>query len=853
VSNFLGAVQIEGAFFIVVVHLFSFFFSLFSFSNYICSMLYFIEVVLPLAVSKTFTYQVSEAEFHYIQIGMRVAVPFGKTKIYTALVLDKNNTPPQLYEAKEIHQILDEKPVVNLQQIEHWKWIASYYMCSLGEVFRSALPSGYILESETIISAKENIEIDSNELKDDEYLILEALKSQSSITVQEVIKILGKKTVFPIINRLLAKGALVLQEEISEQYKPKLVRYIKLHESFLQQEQLAELLEILSKAKKQRELVLHYFQLQAREKAPISVKKLIETSGSSAAIVKSLVDKTIFEEYYIAQDRVAFDKEDDSQFTLSEAQQVAFDSIQENFKTFDVNLLHGVTASGKTEIYIKLLEQYIKEGKQVLFLLPEIALTTQLVQRLTAYFGNEVAVFHSKYTNNERIEVWNQVLENSPKAKVVIGVRSALFLPFSNLGCIIVDEEHEQTFKQNDPAPRYHARDAAIVLAKQHGAKVVLGSATPSLETYNNVQTNKYGLTELKVRYGNVVLPEIQLVDLKDKYFRKKMSGHFSDELLEEITETLSKGEQVILFQNRRGFSPYVECMTCGHVPHCPSCDVSLTYYKFKNQLRCHYCGHSIANPTHCHSCQSVDVTSKGFGTEQIEMELKSLFPEKNIGRMDQDTTRGKFGFEKIIDSFKNREIDVLVGTQMLAKGLDFDNVTLVGILNADNLLNQPNFRAYERAYQMMIQVSGRAGRSEKKGKVVIQTYNPYHNTIQQVLGNDYMGMYKEQIYERQNFKYPPFFRLVKLTLKHRDFDKLKEGSMWIYNVLSQNLDMPVLGPEEPAINRIRNEYIRTIMVKIPVKKHLGNTKKNIAKVLMSFEAVPQYRSIKVKVDVDVY
>ena len=816
-------------------------------------MLYFIEVVLPLAVSKTFTYQVSEAEFHYIQIGMRVAVPFGKSKIFTALVLNKSNNPPQLYEAKEIHQILDEKPVVNYLQIEHWKWIAAYYMCSLGEVFRSALPSGYILESETIISAKDNSEIDTNELKDDEYLILEALKSQTSITVQEVIKILGKKTVFPIINRLLAKGALVLQEEISEQYKPKLVRYIRLQDEFLQQERLAELLEVLSKAKKQRELVLHYFQLQAREKTPISVKKLIETSGSSSAIVKSLVDKTIFEEYYIAQDRVAFNKEENSHFSLSEAQLSAFESIRENLKSYDVNLLHGVTASGKTEIYIKLLEEYIKDGKQVLFLLPEIALTTQLVQRLTAYFGNEVAVFHSKYTNNERIEVWNQVLENSPKAKVVIGVRSALFLPFSNLGCIIVDEEHEQTFKQQDPAPRYHARDAAIVLAKQHGAKVVLGSATPSLETFYNVQTKKYGLTELKVRYGNVVLPEIQLVDLKDKYFRKKMSGHFSDELLEEITETLSKGEQVILFQNRRGFSPYVECMTCGHVPHCPSCDVSLTYYKFKNQLRCHYCGYTIANPTHCHSCQSVDLTTKGFGTEQIEMELKTLFPEKNIGRMDQDTTRGKFGFEKIIDSFKNREIDVLVGTQMLAKGLDFDNVTLVGILNADNLLNQPHFRAYERAYQMMMQVSGRAGRSEKKGKVVIQTYNPYHNTIQQVLNNDYMGMFKEQIYERQNFKYPPFFRLIKLTLKHRDFDKLKEGSMWLYNVLSQNLDMPVLGPEEPAINRIRNEYIRTIMVKIPVQKHLGNNKKNIAKVLMSFEAISQYRSIKVKVDVDVY
>lgn len=816
-------------------------------------MLFFIEVVLPLAVSKTFTYQVSEAEFHYIQIGMRVAVPFGKTKIYTALVIDKNNNPPQLYDAKEIHQILDEKPVVNTNQIEHWKWIASYYMCSLGEVFRSALPSGYILESETIISAKADKEIHSDELKDDEYLILEALKTQSSITIQEVIKIVGKKTVFPIINRLLAKGALVLQEEISEQYKPKLVRYIRLQDEFLQQERLAELLEVLSKAKKQRELVLHYFQLQAREKAPISVKKLIETSGSSSAIVKSLVDKTIFEEYYITQDRVSFEKEEDSGFTLSEAQQTAFDSIQDNFKSFDVNLLHGVTASGKTEIYIKLLEQYIQKDKQVLFLLPEIALTTQLVQRLTAYFGNEVAVFHSKYSNNERIEVWNQVLENSPKAKVVIGVRSALFLPFSNLGCIIVDEEHEQTFKQHDPAPRYHARDAAIVLAKQHGAKVLLGSATPSLETYYNVQSKKYGLTELKVRFGNVVLPEIQLVDLKDKYFRKKMSGHFSDELMESISEALSNNEQVILFQNRRGFSPYVECMTCGHVPHCPSCDVSLTYYKFKNQLRCHYCGHTIANPTHCHSCQSVDLTTKGFGTEQIEMELKTLFPEKNIGRMDQDTTRGKFGFEKIIDSFKNREIDILVGTQMLAKGLDFDNVTLVGILNADNLLNQPNFRAYERAYQMMMQVSGRAGRSEKKGKVVIQTYNPYHNTIQQVLSNDYIGMYKEQIYERQNFKYPPFFRLVKLTMKHRDFDKLKEGSLWLYNVLAQNLNMPVLGPEEPAISRIRNEYIRTIMIKIPIESHLGKTKQTITRIQQSFEAVPQYRAIKVTINVDVY
>lgn len=816
-------------------------------------MLYFIEVVLPLAVSKTFTYQVSEAEFNYIQIGMRVAVPFGKTKIVTALVLDKNNIPPQLYEAKEIHQILDEQPVVNAFQIEHWKWIASYYMCSLGEVFRSALPSGYILESETQISAKENATVDFSELKDDEYLILEALQSQSSITIQDVIKILGKKTVFPIINKLLAKGALVLQEEISEQYKPKLVRYIKLQDAYLQPDKLAELLKELSSAKRQRELVLHYFQLHAQDKNPISVKQLIESSGISSTIIKSLVDKLIFEEYYIAHDRVVFDQATDSQFTLSAPQQKAYESIQQNLNHFEVNLLHGITASGKTEIYIKLLEYYVQQGKQVLFLLPEIALTTQLVQRLTAYFGNEVAVFHSKYTNNERIEVWNQVLEQSPKAKVVIGVRSALFLPFSNLGCIIVDEEHEPTYKQNDPAPRYHARDAAIVLAKQHQAKVLLGSATPSLETYYNVQTKKYGLTELNVRYGKVVLPEIFLIDIKDKYFRKKMTGHFSDELIEAIAETVTKGEQVILFQNRRGFSPYVECMTCGHVPHCPSCDVSLTYYKFKNQLRCHYCGYSMANPTHCHSCQSVDLTTKGFGTEQIEMELKTLFPEKNIGRMDQDTTRGKFGFEKIIDAFKNREVDILVGTQMLAKGLDFDNVTLVGILNADNLLNQPNFRAYERAFQMMTQVSGRAGRSEKSGKVLIQTFNPLHNTIQQVLGTDYLSMYKEQLYERQNFKYPPFYRLIKLTLKHRDFDKLKEGALWLYKVLAKSMPYPVLGPEEPAINRIRNEYIRTIMVKIPAQSNLGQAKTIVNKTRNSFEAIPQYRAIKMIINVDVY
>ncbi|MET0759486.1 MAG: primosomal protein N', partial [Flavobacterium sp.] len=567
-----------------------------------------------------------------------------------------------------------------------------------------------------------------------------------------------------------------------------------------------------------------------------------------------LIEKEIFEEYFLQEDRVNFlGKTKEEQLQLSTAQQTAFDEIQDSFTQKEVCLLHGVTASGKTEIYIKLIEDYLQTGKQVLYLLPEIALTTQLVGRLREYFGNKVGVFHSKYSNNERVEVWNQALANSEKAQIIIGTRSALFLPFYNLGFVIVDEEHEQTFKQIDPAPRYHARDAAIVLANFHKAKVLLGSATPSIETYFNAKSEKYGAVEISERYGNVMMPDIELVDLKDKYFRKKMSGHFSDTLIEEITTALSLGEQVILFQNRRGYSPLLECMTCGHVPQCQQCDVSLTYHKHKNQLRCHYCGYSIAKPTHCHSCSSVDLTTKGFGTEQIQLELTELFPTHKIGRMDQDTTRGKFGFEKIIDSFKNREIDILVGTQMLAKGLDFDNVTLVGIMNADNMLFHPDFRAFERSFQMMTQVSGRAGRSEKRGKVIIQTYNPNHNTIQQVTNNDYVGMYAEQLYERQIYKYPPFFKLIKLTLKHRDFDKLKEGSMWLYQVMQQNLNMPVLGPEEPPISRIRNEYIRTIMVKIPLNLSIGSTKKTIQKMLNSFEAVPQYRAIRVTVNVDFY
>jgi len=815
---------------------------------------FFAEVILPLSLAKTFTYRVSETEYNYIKKGMRVAVPFGKSKIYTALVIDTHQNQPTLYDAKEIHQILDEKPIVTEVQIAHWQWIASYYMCAIGDVYRGAMPSALLLESETTITQKTDVFVDESLLSDDEYLIYQALQQQSSLKIQDIIAILNKKNIFPVIQKLIDKNVLVLQEEMQESYKPKLIRYIRLHAKYESNQGLSELLEKLKSANKQKEIILTFFQLTASEKKPVTVKKLVESANSTSTTVKALIEKEIFEDYFIQEDRVNFfGNSKEEQLQLSEAQQKAFDGIKASFIQKEVCLLHGVTSSGKTEVYIKLIEEQLITGKQVLYLLPEIALTTQLVARLSSYFGNKVAVYHSKYNNNERLEVWKQVLQNSEKAQIVIGARSALFLPFHNLGFIIVDEEHEQTFKQVDPAPRYNARDASIVLANFHKAKVLLGSATPSIETYFNSKSGKYGLVEISERYGKVMMPEIELVDLKDKYFRKRMKGHFSDSLIEGIANALSLGEQVILFQNRRGYSPLLECMTCGHVPHCQQCDVSLTYHKHKNQLRCHYCGYSIAKPTHCHSCSSVDLTTKGFGTEQIQQELMELFPENKVGRMDQDTTRGKFGFEKIIEGFKNREVDILVGTQMLAKGLDFDNVSLVGIMNADNMLYHPDFRAFERSFQMMVQVSGRSGRSEKQGKVIIQTYNPNHNTIQHVTNNDYQGMYNEQLYDRQIYKYPPYFRIIKLTLKQRDFNKLKEGAMWLYQVMSLNLNMPVLGPEEPAISRIRNEYIRTIIIKIPQNVSVASTKKTIQKMLNSFDSVAQYRAIKVSVNVDFY
>ena len=780
---------------------------------------------------------------------MRVAVSFGKTKMYTGLVFNIHQIPPETYEAKEIHQILDENPIVTSIQLQNWQWIANYYMCSLGDVYRAALPSAFLLESETVVLKNESFS-DESILNDQEFLIYEALQHQSQLTIHQVVAILGKKKVLPIINELIQKNVVSVQEEIYEQYKPKMVKYIRLTSQYNSETGLQNLLEQLSRAKKQREAVLGYFQLSANKK-PIKAKQLEAKAAISAAVIKTLADKGVFELYHIQTDRINFKGETNILKELNEFQDKALTEIKMSFEEKEVVLFNGVTSSGKTEVYTKLIEDNLKSGKQILFLLPEIALTTQIISRLENYFGNQISVFHSKYSMNERVEVWNNVLNNKSKAQIILGARSSVFLPFSNLGLIIVDEEHETSYKQYEPSPRYHARDTAVVLAHQHKAKILLGSATPSIESYFNTQNGKYGLVELKRRFGNVQLPKIELIDIKEKHRKKKMKGHFSDRLLALIDETLENKEQIILFQNRRGFSPVLECTTCGVAPQCPNCDVSLTFHKYKNELKCHYCNYQRAKPNSCTACGSNTLDTKGFGTEQIELELKELYPDYKIGRMDLDTTRGKYGYQKIISAFEAREIDILVGTQMLSKGLDFDNVSLVGILNADTMLNFPDFRAHERSYDMMVQVSGRAGRSNKQGNVAIQTFNPYHQILQQVSTTNYAEMYKEQLQERWQYHYPPYYRLIKITLKHKDYSKVDGGISWLAKALQNVFKENVLGPTAPAVSRVRNQYIKNITIKIPPKQNLAITKQQINKVKNTFQSVKEFRPIRFIVDVD--
>ncbi len=812
----------------------------------------FVDIILPRPLQNLFTYRITPDEAHFLQPGMRVAVPFGKSKIATGIVAGIHRKQPTAYQVKDIYQILDKEAIVTEMQIKHWQWLAKYYMCTLGEVLKAALPAAFLLESETLVLKNKKFK-EEHLLNNDEFLIVEALEKQPVLPVKKIKDIVDKKRILPILNTLLGKNAIVLKEEVVEQYSPKLVKYVRLHHNYNNEEQLQYLLDNLSKAPQQRHAVLTYFSIKGITQKPVSKKKLREVSQVSSSVIKSLIEKEIFEIYTVQTDRVKYKNATEAIKKLTKHQNAAYEQINLHFEQNKVVLLKGITSSGKTEIYVKLISKTIKKGQQVLYLLPEIALTAQLILRLQKYFGNKIAVFHSKYSLNERVEVWKNVLLGKESAQIVLGVRSSVFLPFKDLGLIIIDEEHETSFKQFDPAPRYHARDAAVVLAHNHKANVLMGSATPSVESFYNVTQKKYALVELTERYKKVQLPEVNLIDIKEGFRKKRMKGHFSEALFKLIEDTLIENKQVILFQNRRGYSPIVECTSCGISPQCVNCDVSLTYHKLRNELQCHYCGYTIAMPKTCKACGNPTLNTKGFGTEQIEMEMKGLFPEANVGRMDLDTTRGKYGYEKIINAFQAREIDVLVGTQMLSKGLDFAHVAMVGVMNADNLLNFPDFRAHERCFQLLVQVSGRAGRAEKQGKVFIQTFNPYHLILQQVTTNDYTAMYKEQIYERHQYKYPPFVRMIGVTLKHKDFIKVNTAADWVYKSLFNVFKDGVLGPTSPAVGRIRNQYIKNLLIKLPTDIPLYKSKLAIQKIKNSFESIAEFRPVRFNVDVDPY
>jgi len=821
----------------------------------------FADVILPLAVPNLYTYRVPNDWNDLIKTGQRVVVQFGKNKLYTALVRKIHRNPPPGYQAKYIEDILDAKPIVNDIQLNFWDWITSYYLCTPGDVFNAALPSGLRFSSETRIVR--NDELSLEELTEDyftekEWKLVFSLQEKSELSIDEVVEILGIKSVQPIIQSLLTKGAARVKEEVREGYKPRTEAYVQLSSSITEKE-LQEIMATLEKrAYKQLEVLMAYMQLSEWHTGkPKNVKKskLLLQTESSASVLDQLVNKGILEVNMKEVSRLAYTEgEIQKANPLAEFQQEALVKIDTFFKEKDVVLLHGVTSSGKTELYMQLIERVINEGKQVLYLLPEIALTSQLVQRLKKRWGNKVGVYHSKYSDNERVEVWNALVKNEDvQYSVIVGTRSSLFLPFASLGLIIVDEEHDSSYKQQDPAPRYHARDSAIYLAHVHGAKVILGSATPSLESYYNAASGKYDLVELNVRYGGMEMPEIDVCNVAEERRKKLMKSIFSPFLLKNIEDALAKKEQVILFQNRRGFAPFVECNVCAHVPQCINCDVSLTYHKKADLLRCHYCGYSMSPPVSCPACGSPDIKVKGFGTEKVEEELLLFFPTAKVARMDLDSTRAKHAHSTIINQFEDREIDILVGTQMVTKGLDFDNVSIVGVLNADSGLHFPDFRSPEKSYQLMAQVSGRAGRKNKRGKVIIQTQNPEHPIIKQVVENNYMAMYTEQIEERKKFAYPPFTRLVELTLSSKNQDDLDALTPELALELKKKFgNERVLGPEYPVISRVNNYYLKNILIKIEKEKYSGKVKEMLTEVLHAFyKKGKEYARMRVRIDVD--
>lgn len=815
----------------------------------------YVDVIVPLPIAGQYTYSVPADLEDKVKAGCRIVVPFGSKKFYTAIVTSVHQNAPETYETKDLVEVLDTSPVLLKRQYDFWKWLADYYLCTLGDVYKAALPSGMKLESETLVVSNPEFEADKP-LPEKEQRILDLLSDDSEQCITQLEKASGIKNLLPVIKSLLEKEAIRVKEELKRSYKPRVEVRVRLTEGLQAEETVHRLFDTLARAPKQLALLMKYIELSGwsgEKKNPkeVSRKALLDATGATNSVFNGLVEKHIFETYTFEIGRLSEGPVETVGLNpLSMAQQRAYTEILAHFHQKNVCLLHGVTASGKTEIYIHLIQQAIQAGKQVLYLLPEIALTTQITERLRRVFGNRLGIYHSKFPDAERVEIWRKQLTDQDY-DVILGVRSSVFLPFRRLGLVIVDEEHENTYKQQEPAPRYHARNAAIMLASMFGAKTLLGTATPSIETYYNAVNGKYGWVQLTERHQQIQLPHIEVVDIKELARKKRMTAQFSPLLLQKIREALDQKEQVILFQNRRGFAPMIECRTCGWVPKCKNCDVSLTYHKGLNQLTCHYCGYTYQVPKSCPACGGVELMNRGFGTEKIEDDIKLIFPEARVARMDLDTTRTRTAYERIIADFEEGKTDILIGTQMVSKGLDFDRVSVVGILNADSMLNYPDFRSYERAFQLMAQVAGRAGRKNKQGLVVLQTKSPDLPLIHQVVANDYNGLYQTQIDERRLFKYPPFYRLIYVYLKHRKEEVLEQAADLMAGYLRNGLGERVLGPDRPPVSRIQTLFIRKIVVKIEQQASMSKVREYLQQVQRAIIEDERFRSLLVYYDVD--
>jgi primosomal protein N' (replication factor Y) (superfamily II helicase) len=816
----------------------------------------FVDVVLPVPIPQLFTYRVPRELADLVKIGSRVVVDFGKTRVLTAIIVKIHNSPPPKYQAKYISELLDIDPIVTKQQIWLFNWVAEYYMCNAGEVMNIALPAGLKISSMSKIQYNPDF-ANPELLTANEAELLEILKTQDSLNYEEVSRVIEQKDVNKAIKELVAKHAIIIFEELKDKYKPKIVKKIRLKRVYEGSDEILNLVDSLEKTTKQQEVLLEYLSNIPIQDLPnnnkLGVEKaLLKNGGVSESSLKTLIEKGVFEEFEVVVSRFNTPKVGiPKKFKLSDAQLNASNQIMSLYQEKDVVLFHGITGSGKTEIYIDLIQKVLSSGSQVLFLLPEIALTTQIVSRLQLVFGDTMGVYHSKFSDNERVEVWRGVLDG--KFQFVVGVRSSIFLPFDNLGLIIVDEEHEPSYKQFDPAPRYHARDVAIMLAHKQNSKVLLGSATPSIESYFQAKNDKYGLVELFERFGNAQLPEIQLIDIKKERKEKTLNREFSLPLLSAIENNINNKEQSIVFQNRRGYAPYINCQECNWIAHCDQCAVTLTYHLSSQQLVCHYCGHKEAMHKICPDCGSIKMKTIGVGTQKIEDDLQEILPNAKILRMDFDTTRTKNAYQNIIGEFETGEVDILVGTQMVSKGLDFDHVSLVGIYNADSMIHFPDFRAAERAFQLITQVSGRAGRREKKGTVIIQTGNPDNKILHYVVNNDYQGFYETELVEREGYNYPPYSRIIEIIVKDVDQLLAHQAASRLAEALANQLGRyRIMGPEKSLVERVRNKYLFEVWLKLEKDKvNIQAAKTFLKEEIVNLVTEKKFKSVQVIVNVD--